>query len=73
MAVSFMFMQVLCVLLYCVSALYRGSGIRLREGGGSEGDSDVSGIKSLEDPVNNNIWEICKTVLRVYSVLLKTL
>lgn len=55
---------VLCIHLktrFIISALYRSGGVGLGESGGSEADSDIPGVKTLKDPVYNNIWEICET------------
>lgn len=51
-----------------LSGLYRSGGVGLGESGGGEADPDVPGVKTLKNPVHNNIWEICKTELRLYTV-----
>lgn len=48
------------------SGLYRRCAVVFREGGGVEADPNIPGVKTLKDPIHDNVWKACKTKIGVY-------
>lgn len=59
------------ILQRAISVLSSGGGVWLGGNGGSKADPDITGVKTLKNPIHNNIRKIWKTGLYYEVVLVK--